>query len=141
MTSSDVALRFVRRVNAHDVEGLTALMTPGHTFVDSLGDRSTRPGIEDGWRQYFEMVPDYWVRVDRVFSEGNTAILVGMAGGTYASKGGAMREENKWETPAVWIARIEGQKVAEWRIYSDNEPIRKKMRKSADSLRLNRLDQ
>ena len=131
MTSSDVALRFVGRIKAHDKEGLVALMTPSHTFIDSLGGKSTRPGIEDGWTEYFKMVPDYWVKIDRAFSDGDFAILIGRAGGTYVSKGGTPRAENRWETPAIWTARIEGQKVAEWRIYSDNEPIREKMRESA----------
>ena len=135
MTSSDVALRFVGRINAHDTEGLVKLMTPGHTFVDSLGGKSTRPGIEHGWKEYFRMVPDYWVRIDRALSDGDLAILIGRAGGTYVSKGGAPKSENRWETPAVWIARIEEQKVAEWRIYSDNEPIREKMRESDKRIR------
>lgn len=109
---------------------MVTLMTPSHIFVDSLGDKSTGPGIEAGWREYFKMVPDYWIRVDRAFSDGDMAILVGRAGGTYVPTGGTPKSENRWETPAVWMARIEGQKVAEWRIYSDNEPIRDKMRKS-----------
>lgn len=107
-------------------------MTRHHTFIDSLGGKSPRPGILSGWRAYFEVVPDYWVKIDRAFSDGDTAIVIERAGGTYVSEGGVARPENKWETPAVWIARIEGQKVAEWRIYSDNEPIREKMRKSVN---------
>ena len=75
------------------------------------------------------MVPDYWVRMDHEFSDGDTSILIGFAGGTYVPEGGTAKPENKWETPAVWMARIEGQKVAGWRIYSDNEPIRAIMRK------------
>ena len=117
------------RINAHDTRGLVALMTPDHLFVDSLGNRSTRPGIEKGWRQYFEMVPDYWVRIESAFSEDDKAILIGRAGGTYVQKGGKERPANRWETPAVWVARVEAQKLAEWRIYSDNEPIRERMRK------------
>jgi len=129
MASSDVARRFVERINAHDVDGLVALMTPNHTFVDSLGDRSVRPAIENGWRAYFGKVPDYWVRVDRAFSEGDTSILIGAAGGTYVSKDGKLKPENRWETPAVWVARTTDQRVAEWRIYADNEPVREKMRR------------
>ncbi len=109
-----------------------ALMTPNHTFIDSLGGRSTRPGIVDSWRTYFEMVPDYWVKIERALSDGDIAVLIGTAGGTYVSKGGGTRPENRWATPAVWVARIEGPKVAEWRIYADNEPIREKMRRSGD---------
>ena len=131
MTSLDVAKRFVERINAHDADGLVALMTRGHTFVDSLGNRFTRPSIEKGWRDYFDMVPDYWVRIERAFSEGGVSVLIGTAGGTYVSKGGTLRPENRWETPAVWVVRTRGRRVAEWRIYSDNEPIREKMRKAA----------
>jgi ketosteroid isomerase-like protein len=127
---SDVAKRFIERVNAHDVDGLVKLMTEDHTFVDSMGDKSARPAIEDGWRQYFEMVPDYWIRIDRTVSKGDTAILIGTARGTYVPKGGLSRPENRWETPAVWVAQVRGGKIAEWRIYSDNEPIRARMRSS-----------
>lgn len=130
MTNSSPALRFVEKINAHDVDGLISLMTTDHTFVDSLGNESTRPAIEDGWRQYFAMVPDYWIRVDRMFSDGDTAILLGVARGTYVPPGGAMKRENKWQTPAAWVAQIQDEKVSRWRIYSDNEPIRAKMRRS-----------
>jgi hypothetical protein len=130
LTSLDVTLRFVGRINAHDVDGLIALMTADHSFVDSLGDRSTRPAIEKGWRQYFEMVPDYWIRTNRTFSGERISVLVGEAGGTYVPQGGKVKRVNKWETPAVWVALTRGQRVVEWRVYSDNEPIRAKMRKS-----------
>jgi ketosteroid isomerase-like protein len=127
----EVARRFVDRINAHDVKGLVALMTVDHVFVDSLGDKFTRPSIEAGWEQYFAMVPDYWIRIDRMVIENDNAlILIGMAGGTYVPEDGAMKPENKWETPAVWNAHIRAGKVSEWRIYSDNEPIRAKMRRS-----------
>ena len=33
----EVALAFVERIKAQDVEGLCALMTEDHRFVDSLG--------------------------------------------------------------------------------------------------------
>jgi ketosteroid isomerase-like protein len=132
MQAADVALRFVGKINSHDVEGLVALMTRDHLFVDSLGMRSTRPAIEDGWRSYFDMVPDYWIKVERSFSFGGVAILVGAAGGTYLPQGGRRKEENRWESPAVWIARTRGGKISEWRIYADNEPIREKARKTRE---------
>ncbi len=132
MNSLDTARLFVERINAHDVAGLIKLMTEDHTFIDSTGDKSARPAIEDGWRQYFEMVPDYWIKVDREVSEGETAILIGTAGGTYLPKRGSLRPENRWETPAVWVAQVSGGRIAEWRIYSDNEPIRARMRRSEE---------
>jgi ketosteroid isomerase-like protein len=130
MQAADVALEFVGKINAHDVEGLVALMTRDHLFVDSLGNRFPRPATEEGWRSYFEMVPDYWVKVERSFSDGDTAILVGAAGGTYFPRGGRRKAENRWETPAVWIARTLGGKISEWRIYADNEPVRERARRT-----------
>jgi ketosteroid isomerase-like protein len=131
MTDSRVALKFVEKINAHDADGLAALMTADHVFIDSLGERVSRPAIETGWKQYFEMVPDYWVRIDRTLSDKDTSILLGTAGGTYVPSNREMKLENKWETPAVWVAQIRGERVSEWRIYADNEPIREKMRKSS----------
>ena len=126
--NSEAVEKFVDRINAHDVNGLIALMSADHVFIDSLGGRSARPAIETGWRQYFATVPDYWVRVDRLVDDESALILLGTAGGTYVPKGGEMRPENKWETPAVWRAVIRDGKVSEWRIFADNEPIRAKMR-------------
>ena len=134
MMNSDVVDKFVDRINAHDIEGLISLMSPDHVFVDSLGEKATRPAIESGWRQYFAMVPDYWVKVDRLVPDESAMILFGRAGGTYVAAGGVPQAQNKWETPAVWRAEIRDGKVSEWRIYADNEPIRAKMRTSSAQL-------
>jgi ketosteroid isomerase-like protein len=128
MAKLSVAEKFVEQINLHDVQGLTGLMTIDHVFVDSLGERFARPGIEKGWRQYFEMVPDYRIRIDRTIATGHTTVLIGTAGGTYVAKGARRNPKRKWKTPAVWIARTRRGKVAEWRIYADNEPIRARMR-------------
>lgn len=130
MTTANPASEFVRRINAHSVRGLIRLMTPDHAFIDSLGEKFTRPVIEEGWRQYFAMVPDYQVSVDRAFEEGDTVILIGSASGTYVREGEKANPDNWWKTPAVWVAQTRGRKVAKWRIYSDNEPIRQKMGRS-----------
>jgi ketosteroid isomerase-like protein len=74
------------------------------------------------------MVPDYWIEVDQVVQDGKVLFLCGTAGGTFTPKGGTMKPENKWKTPAVWRAHIKNGKVAEWRVYCDNEPIREKIR-------------
>ncbi|MGP8125890.1 MAG: nuclear transport factor 2 family protein [Nitrososphaerales archaeon] len=132
--NSEVAEKFVDRINAHDVDGLVSLMSADHVFIDSLGDKVARPAIETGWREYFATVPDYWVRIDRVVADEPTLILIGAAGGTYVPNGEEMRPENKWETPAVWRAVIRAGEVSEWQIFADNEPIRAKMRAASRQL-------
>ncbi len=37
MTPLELVRAFVGRINAHDVDGLAALMTEDHRFIDSLG--------------------------------------------------------------------------------------------------------
>lgn len=128
MSNLRVARRFVEKINAHDVDGVVSLMTANHVFVDSLGNRSGRPDIEDGWRAYFAMVPDYWIKITEEVIVENAVIIFGTAGGTYVPSGGAKKTENEWETPAVWRAAVRAGKVSEWRIWADNEPIRLKMR-------------
>lgn len=42
MTVSEVARKFVEKINAHDTEGLVSLMTADHVFIDSLGKKVER---------------------------------------------------------------------------------------------------
>ena len=128
LAATGVAHKFVKAINGHDVDGLTKLMSSDHVFVDSLGNRFPASAMRAGWQQYFTMVPDYWIKVDQIVSKRNAVILCGSAGGTFVPKGGMVKPENKWETPAVWRALVKEGKVAEWRVYCDNEPIRERMR-------------
>jgi len=126
-TAVDVALAFVHRINAHDVGGLVALMTENHLFVDGLGQVVRgREKMEKGWLGYFAWFPDYSIKVDDAFSNGNVVALFGIAQGTY-SVDGHMLAENHWEIPAAWKAMVHGGRISEWRVYADNDPVRKIM--------------
>jgi uncharacterized protein (TIGR02246 family) len=125
-----VAQRFVRAINRQDVEAIAALMTDEHRFVDSLGNAVTgSAAMRAGWAGYFRMVPDYTIAVEETYCDGPVVILLGTAQGTYAA-GGAAAQENRWSTPISIRAFVEDDKVAEWRVYADNEPIRKLMGKA-----------
>jgi len=63
-----VARAFVAAINRQDVEGLAGLMTPGHRFVDSLGNAvEGREKMRAGWVGYFRMVPDFSVVVEEIY--------------------------------------------------------------------------
>jgi len=125
-----VAQQFVDRINAHDVDGMLALMTSDHRMLDSLGNLMVgRDTMRSAWQGYFAMVPDYKISIDMTFAEGDDAILCGVAGGTYAPSG-KMDPSNAWRTPVALRAKIRTDLVEERRIYADNEPIREKMRKA-----------
>lgn len=125
MEPVEVVESFVARINAQDVTGLCALMTEDHCFVDSLGSEiEGRDALREAWTKYFAMVPDYEVLLEEVFQDGDQIGAFGHARGTYAPDG-QVRDENRWATPAAWRAEVRGRKVVLWRVYGDNEPIRR----------------
>jgi uncharacterized protein (TIGR02246 family) len=123
------AQAFVRAINRHQVDDLASLMTEEHCFIDSLGNTvQGRQKMQAGWTAYFLMVPDYSIAVDETYSDGPSVVMLGAAEGTYAPDG-KLTPENRWKTPAAFRALVEHGKVAEWRVYADNEPIRERMKK------------
>jgi ketosteroid isomerase-like protein len=108
--------QFAAAINRHDAGALGALMTADHLFVDSLGNhvQGAAP-MTAGWRAYFSLCPDYWIRTDRVMTEGDAVLAIGEAGGTI--------DGVAWRTPAAWKAVIREGKVAEWRVFADNKPV------------------
>lgn len=60
----EVALAFVARINAHDVEAILSLMTPDHVFADALGQRIVgKEAIGTAWRTYLRLFPDYQIDI------------------------------------------------------------------------------
>ncbi len=121
---------FVRAINRQDVDDLASLMTEEHKFIDPLGNPMVgREKMRAAWESYFKMVPDYTIEVVETLSNGPVVVMLGTAQGTYRdpAKGGSalLERENQWSTPAVFRAFIEDGKVSEWRVYADNEPMRK----------------
>ncbi len=123
-----IAHGFVRGINRQDAEELAGMMTENHRFIDSLGNAMEgRDAVRAAWMRYFRMVPDYTIAVEETFVDGPAVVMLGLAQGTFVPDG-QMRAENRWETPAAFRALVEEGKVAEWRVYADNEPIRRLMR-------------
>ncbi len=88
----DVALRFLERINAHDIDGMAALMAERHRFVDSGGAaQAGRLPMRDAWERYFRMVPDYHVEIDETFTEGTVVVLLGSARGRTVATGRGAR--------------------------------------------------
>ena len=112
------ALQFNEYINVQNIEGLSALMTDDHTFIDRAGkiDKG-KESMTKGWIDFFKHFPDYTNTFTRVESRGNLVILIGYA---YWSESDAY-------DPAIWTARIENDCVAEWRIYEDTLENRKNL--------------
>ena len=125
--AESVAHAFVRAINRQDVDALAELMTAEHKFIDSMGNTAEgREKLRAGWTAYFRMVPDYTVAIEETFSDGQVVAMLGLAQGTFTADG-QLKPENHWTTPTAFRAFIEDGKVAEWRVYCDNEPMRQRM--------------
>jgi ketosteroid isomerase-like protein len=123
-----VAQAFVRAINRQDVPTLEALMAPDHRFVNALGEQLEGAEIlREGWVRYFQMVPDYTIELEESYAIGAVVVLLGVAHGTYTADG-QLHPENAWQTPLAVRVLVGDGHVIEWRIYADNEPIRRIMR-------------
>lgn len=123
-TPESIVRSFIRRINAHDPEGLVRLCTPGHVFTDSLGRRLIgRAVLLRAWQGYFSLFPNYRIRVFKLFASGSVVAVFGSAGGTLA--GAKDSSASSWSIPAAWRAVIRHGLVAQWQVFADNKPVYK----------------
>lgn len=128
--AESVAHAFVRAINRQDVAAIAERMTAEHRFIDALGNACEgRERMRARWAEYFRMVPDYTIAVEETLCDGPVVVLLGVAEGTFAPEG-ELKPENHWAAPAAFRAFVDGDKVAEWRVYADNEPLRQRMRQN-----------
>jgi hypothetical protein len=126
----DIVLSFVEKINHHDAEGMFDLMSEDHLFVDSGGFQVIgRQKMKEAWMGYFQMFPDYFITVEWKIGQENTVGLFGTAQGTY-SVNGKLIAENFWKIPAAWLALVEDNRMKEWRVFADLEPVRNIMEPS-----------
>jgi ketosteroid isomerase-like protein len=105
-----IALKFNECINSRDLEGLAALMTDDHTIIDSANAAVRgKERVVEAWKGFFALFPDYRNIFDRVESRDN---LVAIRGRSTCS-------EQLLDGPALWTAQVSGDKVAEWRVYTD----------------------
>src|SRR6266481_6342444 len=102
MSNKQSILAFIDRINAHDVEGLAALMSDNHSFIDAHGNQvSGKEKMIAGWRGYFDWFPDYYIEVAEALEDKEKLALFGFAGGTFKH-----REGQSWRLPAAWKAIV-----------------------------------
>jgi len=66
------------------------------------------------------------VAIEETYPGERAVVMLGVAQGTF-TRNGILHPENRWQTPVAVRALVEDGLVAEWRVYADNEPIRKVM--------------
>lgn len=126
-----VTLAFVERINRGDVAHLVELMTEDHEFVDMAGDSFRgRKLMREAWTDYFRLFPDYTIQVDAAMVNGDSMVLVGRSQGTLSAYGRQALRRPDGSLPegmqgrAIWTARVQDGRVAQWRVCADTHLVR-----------------
>lgn len=109
---------FVEKINEKDIDGLAALMNENHQFIDDEDEvMEGKTKCLASWTVFFQLFPDFRNEVEYFKVKGE---LVVMAGNSVCS-------EPSLSGPAIWTARVDGDKVSEWRVHTDSKTNRRKL--------------
>ncbi len=100
-----VALKFNEKINQQDHSGLVKLMADDHIFIDYAGEIDSN--MKEGWRQFFERYPDYRNIFTSVTVTDDVVVMIGYS---------TCSNEPRLTGPSIWMARVRGEQVAEWRV-------------------------
>lgn len=111
-----IVLQFNECINNQDIRGLSELMAPDYTFIDSSGEVTVGKDRNiKGWIDFFDLFPDYTNHFQTVESKGNEVVAIGYS----------TCSDDRLDGPAIWKARVENDLVKEWRVYLDTPENRK----------------
>lgn len=127
--SVNIVKEYIKRINEHDLKGMLEITNDDASFVDSMGINTTgKFNMRSAWDVLLTFFPDYTVQVKDIISKNGMVAVFGKAKGTLATDGKIL-DENKFEIPASWTAVVKDGKIEKWRVYADNEPVRKLIKK------------
>jgi hypothetical protein len=119
MTDNEIVMTFIKAINDHDVDKIFDLMSDDHVFIDGSGNiQIGKNGMKEGWHNYYQMFPDYFIEICDLFEQKSTFGLFGYAGGTYKNSK-VLSSSNFWKTTAAWKAVVENKKIRHWQVYCD----------------------
>jgi ketosteroid isomerase-like protein len=114
-TANHIVTSFNDCINRRDMVGLARLMTEDHVFIDTANSAiSGKERCLEAWKGFFGAFPDYRNVFERVLVSSNRAVVIGHS--TCA--------DARLACPALWTARMEGGRIAEWRVYEDTSANR-----------------
>lgn len=127
--NTEIVRRYIKLINEHDIPGLLAMTSGDAVFIDSMGiDTKGVTNMRKAWNVLLTFFPDYTVIIKDIISKNGMVAVFGTAKGTLATDGRILAE-NKFEIPASWTATVENGKITKWRVYADNQPVRKLIEK------------
>jgi C-1 hydroxylase len=119
-----VVRKMIEAMYRRDIDAFFDYLSDDFTYVFASGDRTDK----EGFRRYLEGVlpafPDIKYNLERVVSQGKTAVMEVTATGTHKGEYLGMPATNKkWELPEVHILDFEAGKVKLWKGYADTQRL------------------
>lgn len=112
MTVEETVIKFYDFINSCNIGGLSSMMTDDHAFIDTLN--SEIKGKENcviACEGFFEAFPDYKNYFTKLAYKDNFVMIEGYSTCSVKILDG----------PALWTAKVNGNKISEWRVYEQNE--------------------
>ena len=107
--------RFNGYINARNLEGLSAMMTDDHTFIDAANQKVFgKAGCVRAWQGFFAAFPDYQNHFEHVIAGEDFVIIAGRSSCS----------DRRLDGPTLWSATVRDALVSEWRVLEDNESNR-----------------
>lgn len=123
LSPEKIVQEFNHKINTRDLEGLSEMLTPDHTFIDSSQEvHQGRELMITNWKTFFELYPDYQNHFRFLKTQADLVIVLGHSTCSFSALAG----------PAIWTARVVQNRIAEWRVYLDNEANRRMLKLPLD---------
>jgi ketosteroid isomerase-like protein len=120
-----LVVKFNEHINNRDLDGLAALMTDDHTFIDTAGHAiHGKSTCLEAWRGFFSSFPDYQNVFHSLAVEDNSVVVVGHS----------TCSDSRLDGPVLWVAKASADKLAEWRVYEDTPTNRRTLGIASRSL-------
>ncbi|MEO8514753.1 MAG: Type 1 glutamine amidotransferase-like domain-containing protein [Ignavibacteria bacterium] len=127
--STEIVKKYISHINEHDIPGLLEMTSQDAVFIDSMGiNTEGKSEMSNAWNTLLTFFPDYTIIVKDIISTNGMVAVFGTAKGTLSTDGKILAE-NKFEIPASWTAVIKDGMISKWRVYADNQPVRKLIEK------------
>jgi ketosteroid isomerase-like protein len=116
-----VAMNFVERINAGDVDGLATLMAEDYvlTVFDEDPQRGREAGIA-GWRGYCAAFPNYIIYPSRVAAAGERVALLGSTTGSHLG----LPDDEERALTLIWVTEVRQGLIAAWTLIEDTPKTR-----------------
>lgn len=104
---------FIESINNANIDKLFDLMSHDHNFVDSLGNNLVgNDNLKKAWKCYFDLFPDYKIRITDTRQNDSLIVILGYASGTYKTNIKNEKNNNHWKVPASWKAIVVDKKIS-----------------------------